>query len=139
MLQKINSLIYYILKLQKFRGTIVLKIASIYWHYLIFKILRCFSFLAYSCVEKHKEAIECFKKAIVLEPENESYKSNLKLAEEKLASTGISPGPGAFAMPPPGALGGLDLGGLLGNPALMNMATTMVGIDFLCKPKERKF
>ena len=95
-----------------------------------FKILRCFSFLAYSCVEKHKEAIECFKKAIVLEPENESYKSNLKLAEEKLASTGISPGPGAFAMPPPGALGGLDLGGLLGNPALMNMATTMVGIDF---------
>merc|ERR1719400_823171 len=82
--------------------------------------------LAYSCVEKHKEAIECFKKAIVLEPENESYKSNLKLAEEKLASTGISPGPGAFAMPPPGALGGLDLGGLLGNPALMNMATTML-------------
>ena len=82
--------------------------------------------LAYSCVDKHKEAIECFKKAIVLEPENESYKSNLKLAEEKLASTGVSPGPGAFAMPPPGALGGMDLGGLLGNPALMNMATTML-------------
>merc|ERR1712226_1659445 len=38
-----------------------------------------------------------------------------------MGSTGISPGPGAFAMPPPGALGGL-----LGNPALMNMATTML-------------
>ena len=44
--------------------------------------------LAYSCVDKHKEAIECFKKAITLEPENESYKSNLKLAEDKLASAG---------------------------------------------------
>ena len=35
-----------------------------------------------------------------------------------------SPGPNAF--PPAGGLGGLDLGGLLSNPALMNMATTML-------------
>ena len=49
--------------------------------------------LAYSSVEKHKEAIECFKKAIDIEPENESYHSNLKLAEEKMASSG-SPGAG---------------------------------------------
>merc|ERR1712227_381735 len=47
--------------------------------------------LAYSSIEKHKEAIECFKKAIDIEPENESYQSNLKLAEEKMASAG-SPG-----------------------------------------------
>ena len=40
-------------------------------------------------------------------------------------SLGGSPGPGVAAFPP-GALGGLDLGGLLGNPALMNMATTML-------------
>lgn len=80
--------------------------------------------LAYSCVDKHKEAIECFKKAIELEPDNESYKSNLKLAQDKLnASGGISPGPQAAGFP---GLGGMDLGGLLGNPALMNMATTML-------------
>lgn len=81
--------------------------------------------LAYSCVDKHKEAIDCFKRAIQLEPENESYRSNLKLAEDKLAAAGSSPGPAAAAFPA-GAFGGLDLGGLLGNPALMNMATTMM-------------
>ena len=44
--------------------------------------------LAYSLVDKHKEAIECFKKAILLEPDNESYKSNLKSVEEKMTSAG---------------------------------------------------
>lgn len=81
--------------------------------------------LAYSCVEKHREAIDCFKKAIDLEPDNESYRSNLKLAEDKLTAAGSSPG-GATAALPAGGLGGLDFGNLLGNPALMNMATTML-------------
>jgi tetratricopeptide (TPR) repeat protein len=40
--------------------------------------------LAYSSVEKHKEAVDCFKKALELEPDNESYKSNLQLAQEKV-------------------------------------------------------
>ena len=81
--------------------------------------------LAYSCVDKHKEAIDCFKRAIELEPENESYRSNLKLAQDKLnAAGGTSPGPqpGGF----PAGLGNMDLGSLLGNPALMNMAQTMM-------------
>ena len=52
-----------------------------------------YSRLAYSSVEKQKEAVECFEKALELEPENESYKSNLTLAKEKLNTTG-SPGPG---------------------------------------------
>merc|ERR1712018_426286 len=83
--------------------------------------------LAYSSVEKHKEAVECFKKAIDIEPENESYQSNLKLAEEKLSSTG-SPGAANAAFPPGmmGGLGGMDINNLLNNPALMNMATTMM-------------
>jgi len=84
--------------------------------------------LAYACVEKHKEAIDCFKKAIDLEPDNESYKSNMKLAQDKLsAAGGISTGPqmpGGF--PGQSPLGNMDLSGLLGNPALMNMATTML-------------
>ena len=49
--------------------------------------------LAYSSVEKHKEAVDCFKKAIEIEPDNESYKTNLKLADDKLKSVG-SPGQG---------------------------------------------
>lgn len=49
--------------------------------------------LAYSSVEKHKEAVDCFKKAIDIEPANESYRTNLKLAEDRLKSVG-SPGLG---------------------------------------------
>lgn len=84
--------------------------------------------LAYSSVDKFKEAIECFKKAIAIEPDNESYKSNLKLAEEKMSAVGASPGPANAALPmmAGGAAGGMDLTNLLGNPALMNMATTML-------------
>ena len=61
--------------------------------YTLFRYGKAFGRLglAYSIVDKHKEAVECFKRAIELEPENESYKTNLKLAEEKLNSVG-SPG-----------------------------------------------
>ncbi len=47
------------------------------------------------------KAIECFKKAISLEPENESYKTNLKLAEDKLSAAG-SPGAATAGLPPGG-------------------------------------
>lgn len=80
--------------------------------------------LAYSSVEKHKEAVECFNKALSLEPENESYKSNLQLAQEKLATTG-SPGPAQINLPM-GGLGGLDMSGFFNNPAMMNMATSLL-------------
>ena len=40
--------------------------------------------LANSSLEKHKEAVENFKKALALEPDNESYKSNLQIAEDKV-------------------------------------------------------
>lgn len=79
--------------------------------------------LAYSNVDKHKEAIESFQKAIALEPDNESYKSNLQLAQQKLSDAGgVSAGPSAM----PQGLGGMDFGSFLSNPALMNMATTML-------------
>ena len=35
-------------------------------------------------MEKHREAVENFKKALELEPDNESYKSNLQIAEDKV-------------------------------------------------------
>eukprot|EP00092_Neocalanus_flemingeri_P016427 GFUD01017777.1.p1 GENE.GFUD01017777.1~~GFUD01017777.1.p1 ORF type:complete len:374 (-),score=154.83 GFUD01017777.1:188-1309(-) len=85
--------------------------------------------LAHSSLEKHKEAVENFKKALELEPDNDSYKSNLQIAEDKVKS-GVSPGmggmPGMGGFPGMGGPGGLDLGSFLNNPALMNMATTML-------------
>lgn len=84
--------------------------------------------LAYSSLDKHKEAVDNFKKALDLEPDNESYKSNLQIAEDKLQTIGSPGGAGAF----PGGLGGLagpggmDIGSFLNNPALMNMASTML-------------
>jgi len=86
--------------------------------------------LAHSSLNKHKEAVDNFKKALELEPDNESYKSNLQIAEDKVSSgvTPAGPGlPGMFpGMPGMGGPGGMDLGSFLNNPALMNMATTML-------------
>ncbi|XP_023346944.1 small glutamine-rich tetratricopeptide repeat-containing protein alpha [Eurytemora carolleeae] len=86
--------------------------------------------LANSSLEKHKEAVDNFKKALELEPDNESYKSNLQIAEDKVRTMGTTGGGGLGGMPGLGGLpmgpGGFDLGGFLNNPALMNMASTML-------------
>ena len=39
--------------------------------------------LALTAMSKYPEAISFFKKALVLDPENDTYKSNLKIAEQK--------------------------------------------------------
>lgn len=41
------------------------------------------SSLALTAMNKYPEAITYFKKALVLDPENDTYKSNLKIAEQK--------------------------------------------------------
>lgn len=81
--------------------------------------------LAYSSVDRHKEAVECFEEALKLEPDNESYKTNLDLAKEKSAAPVTARPPFPTGMMG-GGPGGMDLNGLLGNPALMNMATSML-------------
>lgn len=43
--------------------------------------------LALSSLNKHTEAVAYYKKALELDPENETYKSNLKIAELKLRET----------------------------------------------------
>ena len=53
----------------------------------------------FSSLEKHREAVENFKKALELEPDNESYKSNLQIAEDKVKS-GVAPGGGMGGMFP---------------------------------------
>lgn len=41
--------------------------------------------LAYASLNDHHQARDCYKKAVELEPDNESYRNNLNIAEEKVA------------------------------------------------------
>lgn len=68
--------------------------------------------LALTALERHREARQAFARAASLEPDNDSYKQNLRLADERLTSRGER--------------NPLDLGGLLQNPALLSMATEML-------------
>ncbi|XP_041982582.1 small glutamine-rich tetratricopeptide repeat-containing protein alpha-like [Aricia agestis] len=68
--------------------------------------------IALTALERHAEARAAFARAAQLEPDNESYRQNLQAAEERLAARG--------------GRSQLDLGGLLQNPALLNMATEML-------------
>lgn len=72
--------------------------------------------LAYSSLERHKEAKESYEKALAMEPDNESYRNNLQLAEGKLAQLGVNQS----------NMSGMDLSTLLSNPSLMNMARQML-------------
>ncbi|NXL40064.1 SGTA protein, partial [Glaucidium brasilianum] len=67
--------------------------------------------LALSSLNKHTEAVVYYKKALELDPDNDTYKSNLKIAEQKMKET---PSPG-------GGPGGFDLAGLLNNRGGMSM------------------
>lgn len=72
--------------------------------------------LAYSSMNKHKEARDAYKKALEMEPDNESYKSNLQLAEEQLAQSNAG-GRGVM---------GMDLMSMISNPAVLNIAQQMM-------------
>lgn len=72
--------------------------------------------LALCSLNKHAEAVAYYKKALELDPDNETYKSNLKIAELKLRE----------APSPTGGLGSFDIAGLLNNPGFMSMASTMM-------------
>lgn len=48
-----------------------------------YQLPSCASSLALTAMSKYPEAISYFKKALVLDPENDTYKSNLKIAEQK--------------------------------------------------------
>lgn len=49
--------------------------------------------MALTATNKYPDAIAYFKKALVLDPENDTYKSNLKIAEQKQkeATSPVSP------------------------------------------------
>ena len=78
--------------------------------------------------------MQCYQKAVAMEPNNESYISNLQIAEEKLKQNegaGDRPAgiPGMPGMPGMGGMPnipGLDVGSMLNNPGLMSMAQQML-------------
>ncbi|NWS01710.1 SGTA protein, partial [Motacilla alba] len=71
--------------------------------------------LALSSLNKHTEAVVYYKKALELDPDNETYKSNLKIAEQKMKETPSPPrasrGPraGSCSRLSPGDLWGFSL------------------------------
>ena len=72
--------------------------------------------LAHASLNQHGDAVRCYERAVQLEPENESYQSNLQIAEEKLKQTGAAerlPGMG-----PGMGIPGLDVGAMLNNPGV---------------------
>ncbi|XP_008835306.1 small glutamine-rich tetratricopeptide repeat-containing protein alpha isoform X1 [Nannospalax galili] len=72
--------------------------------------------LALSSLNKHAEAVAYYKKALELDPDNDTYKSNLKIAELKLRE----------APSPTGGVGGLDIAGLLNHPNFITMASNLM-------------
>jgi small glutamine-rich tetratricopeptide repeat-containing protein alpha len=82
--------------------------------------------LAYSKMNKHAEAIEAYKHALRIEPDNVDYKNNMEVTQQRLeeqssSSNNIGGGGGL------GGLGGVDFAAALQNPALVQMATRMMG------------
>ncbi|XP_065165276.1 small glutamine-rich tetratricopeptide repeat-containing protein beta [Atheta coriaria] len=71
--------------------------------------------IAYANMNMYRDAANAYRKALELDPNNASYESNLRLAEDKIAPTGAAP-----------VLGNFDFGGLMNNPALLNMASQML-------------
>ncbi|KAM4709488.1 small glutamine-rich tetratricopeptide repeat-containing protein alpha [Discoglossus pictus] len=72
--------------------------------------------LALSSLNKHAEAVGFYQRALELDPDNETYKANLKIAEQKMKEL-----PSPMSAP-----GGFDLAGLLNNPGFMNMASNLM-------------
>lgn len=93
-------------------------------------------------MSKYPEAISYFKKALVLDPENDTYKSNLKIAEQKhkeatspvsrrahapgsspaRATDGVCVWGGGVSVCPQIAAGlGFDMASLINNPAFISM------------------
>lgn len=77
--------------------------------------------MAHAGLNQHEEAVNNYKKALELEPDNESYKTNLKLAQDALASTASSSNSSA-SIPFQNA----DLAMIFTNPNLLNMASQML-------------
>jgi small glutamine-rich tetratricopeptide repeat-containing protein alpha len=77
--------------------------------------------LAYSKMNKHQEAIEAYKNALRIEPDNVDYKNNMEVTQQRLEEQATSP-----SNPMGAGFGGIDFASALQNPALVQMATRMM-------------
>ncbi|XP_069483464.1 small glutamine-rich tetratricopeptide repeat-containing protein beta [Ambystoma mexicanum] len=72
--------------------------------------------LALTAMNKYEQAITSYQKALDLEPENDSYKSNLKMAQQKLRDISSPTETGC----------GFDMASLINNPAFVSMAASLM-------------
>lgn len=83
-------------------------------------------------MNRHQEAIDAYKNAIRIEPDNQDYKNNMEVTQQRLEEqqqSGTAPaGLGSLAagLGGMGGAGGMDFAAALNNPALVNMATRMM-------------
>ncbi|KAL3119654.1 hypothetical protein niasHT_006740 [Heterodera trifolii] len=83
--------------------------------------------VALSCQNRYDQAVEAYKKALELDPGNESYKNNLSIAEDKLLKArealrnNPQPNPFANMFGGPGGMGGL-----MNNPEMMSTITNIM-------------
>jgi len=84
--------------------------------------------VTYSTMNDHLRAYACYRKALELEPDNESYMNNLGVAQERLQNQ-IGEA-GAAAQAAGGGVGGdgvvPNIQTIFNNPSLINMATQML-------------
>jgi len=79
--------------------------------------------LAYYNEEKYRESMEAYENALKLDPANQPYRTQLQSAKEKLNGGAQQQ---QQQQQPPNPLAGMDLGSLLSNPAVMNMAQSFM-------------
>ena len=87
----------------------------------------CLNSLAHASLNQHADAVKCYERAVQLEPENESYQSNLLIAEEKLKQT---PGGAERPLGPGMGIPGLDVGAMLNNPGMQVYPSIQLAILF---------
>lgn len=85
--------------------------------------------LAHSCMGSYEEARNAYKKAVELEPTNDGFQNNLRVAEEKLAEAQAHPQQQAPGFPGFPGFGGAGTGNfldMLNNPVVAQMAQQMM-------------
>jgi len=82
--------------------------------------------VTYSTMNDNLRAYACYRKAFELEPDNESYMNNLRVAQENLQSQVADADAAAQAAGAGGAGGVPNIQTIFNNPSLINMATQML-------------
>ncbi|KJH46757.1 hypothetical protein DICVIV_07173 [Dictyocaulus viviparus] len=92
--------------------------------------------LALSCQNRYEQAVEAYKKALELDPTQESFKNNLRIAEEKVKeletaaqASGAPSNPFAAMFGGTGEAGasaGVNFASLFNNPQMLSMAQSLM-------------